>query len=81
MDLKQGEYDTCSAHVEMQQGNLQDSDVTVENSMLHIHSTESKKILRKVDIRVIPILAILYFLSFLDRGNSFLYLWSALTII
>ena len=29
---------------------------------------ETKKLLRKIDLRVIPILAILYFLSFLDRG-------------
>jgi hypothetical protein len=31
---------------------------------------ELDRILRKVDIRVIPILAILYLLSFLDRGES-----------
>ncbi|KAJ5094408.1 hypothetical protein N7456_010269 [Penicillium angulare] len=30
---------------------------------------EMKRLLRKIDLRVIPILAILYFLSFLDRGN------------
>lgn len=29
---------------------------------------ETKRLLRKIDMRVIPILAILYFLSFLDRG-------------
>lgn len=31
--------------------------------------SETKKLLRKIDRRVIPILAILYFFSFLDRGN------------
>ncbi|KAI1384981.1 MFS general substrate transporter [Hypoxylon trugodes] len=30
---------------------------------------DEKKILRKMDIRLIPMLAILYLLSFLDRGN------------
>ncbi|KGQ08782.1 putative transporter C11D3.18C [Beauveria bassiana D1-5] len=30
---------------------------------------DEKKILRKMDIRLIPILALLYLLSFLDRGN------------
>lgn len=28
-----------------------------------------KRILRKMDIRLIPMLSLLYFLSFLDRGN------------
>ncbi|KAI2767141.1 hypothetical protein CBS147339_8475 [Penicillium roqueforti] len=31
--------------------------------------TELRRLLRKIDLRVIPILALLYFLSFLDRGN------------
>lgn len=30
---------------------------------------DEKKILRKMDMRLIPMLAILYLLSFLDRGN------------
>lgn len=30
---------------------------------------DEKKILRKMDIRLIPMLALLYLLSFLDRGN------------
>lgn len=72
MDLKPIDNDAYSAYVETQQDNPRDSDTAVENSMLRIDPTESKRILRKVDLRVIPILAILYFLSFLDRGNSFL---------
>lgn len=31
---------------------------------------EVKRILRKVDKRLLPVLALLYLLSFLDRGNS-----------
>lgn len=31
---------------------------------------ESKRILRKVDMRLLPCLTLLYLLSFLDRGNS-----------
>ena len=31
---------------------------------------ELAKILRKIDYRIIPILAVLYLLSFLDRGKS-----------
>lgn len=30
---------------------------------------ETRRLLRKIDCRVIPILAILYLLSFLDRGG------------
>lgn len=30
---------------------------------------DEKKILRKMDLRLIPMLALLYLLSFLDRGN------------
>lgn len=38
---------------------------------------ETKRLLRKIDMRVIPILAILYFLSFLDRGmGSIRLLWT-----
>ncbi|KAJ9606410.1 hypothetical protein H2200_009371 [Cladophialophora chaetospira] len=32
-------------------------------------TVDSKKVLRKMDLRLIPMLAILYLLSFLDRGN------------
>ena len=31
---------------------------------------DKDKVLRKMDIRLIPMLAILYLLSFLDRGNA-----------
>lgn len=74
MDLKTIDNDAYSAYVKTQQDNSRDSDTAIENSMPRIDSTESKRILRKVDLRVIPILAILYFLSFLDRGNPFQWL-------
>jgi hypothetical protein len=35
----------------------------------HGKSKAEKKILRKMDLRLIPMLALLYLLSFLDRGN------------
>lgn len=34
------------------------------------HDKEVKRILRKVDWRLPPVLAVLYLLSFLDRSNS-----------
>ena len=33
-------------------------------------SVDEKKVLRKMDMRLIPVLAVLYLLSFLDRGMS-----------
>lgn len=32
-------------------------------------NVDEKKVLRKMDLRLIPMLALLYLLSFLDRGN------------
>lgn len=43
----------------------------IERPILGELSAEHGKILRKIDYRVIPILAILYLLSFLDRGGQF----------
>ena len=31
---------------------------------------ETRRIIRKIDFRLIPILVVLYLFSFLDRGNS-----------
>lgn len=42
----------------------------IERSVLGELPAEHIKILRKIDYRVIPILAVLYLLSFLDRGES-----------
>ncbi|KAH7231472.1 hypothetical protein FSOLCH5_015210 [Fusarium solani] len=39
---------------------------TTRDSFSHL---DEKKILRKMDLRLIPMLALLYLLSFLDRGN------------
>ena len=47
-----------------------DAEATAEgislDSFAHLNE---KKILRKMDLRLIPILAVLYLMSFLDRGN------------
>ena len=42
-----------------------DRGVTME-SFAHL---DERKVLRKMDLRLIPMLALLYLLSFLDRGN------------
>ncbi|KAI1469667.1 MFS general substrate transporter [Daldinia caldariorum] len=42
---------------------------TPEPTLESFADLDEKKILRKMDLRLIPMLAILYLLSFLDRGN------------
>lgn len=53
------------AQVEIIDSIAQDPDVTLE-SFAHL---DIKKIQRKMDIRIVPTLSVLYLLSFLDRGN------------
>lgn len=51
----------------------QDSEMgasSTEQTTAAYDEAETKRILRKVDIRLIPCLALLYLLSFMDRGNS-----------
>ncbi|TVY83547.1 putative transporter [Lachnellula suecica] len=64
-----------SEHIEkIQEGHagLDDSNV-LSKSLPTINSTyydaETKRILRKIDYRLLPMLTLLYVLSFLDRGN------------
>jgi hypothetical protein len=48
-------------------GRFQNEDV--EQTSNTVHNLDEKKILRKMDIRLLPMLSILYLLCFLDRGN------------
>ena len=41
-----------------------------EQATIVYDEVEAKRILRKVDLRLLPCLTLLYLLSFLDRGNS-----------
>jgi len=43
---------------------------SLESPIAGVSAREYNRILRKVDYRVIPILAALYLLSFLDRGRK-----------
>lgn len=45
------------------------SDLEGTGEVLEFSHIDEKKVLRKMDIRLIPMLALLYLLSFLDRGN------------
>lgn len=45
------------------------SDLEGTGEVLDFSHIDEKKVIRKMDIRLIPMLALLYFLSFLDRGN------------
>lgn len=68
MELKLPENDTTSAHIELHE---KLSAKQCQNDLLEVQvaPSEHNRILRKVDFRVIPILATLYLLSFLDRGK------------
>lgn len=39
------------------------------NDFIHYDDAETKKVLRKIDWRLLPVLGLLYLLSYLDRGN------------
>ena len=67
MDFKSTERDGVSTHKGLQE--KPSNPQTVEAAMLTVSQAEYDKLLRKVDLRVIPILAVLYLLSFLDRGS------------
>ncbi|KAK4065835.1 uncharacterized protein Triagg1_8387 [Trichoderma aggressivum f. europaeum] len=47
---------------------VEDADLNGE-SIPQLDEAEFKKILRRIDLRLIPLLSVLYLLSFLDRGN------------
>ncbi|OPB43465.1 hypothetical protein A0O28_0106560 [Trichoderma guizhouense] len=47
---------------------VEDADPNGE-SIPQLDEAEFKKILRRIDLRLIPLLSVLYLLSFLDRGN------------
>lgn len=53
-------------HNKNEKGAVPDNDPLQAPDFSHI---DEKKVLRKMDIRLIPMLALLYLLSFLDRGN------------
>jgi hypothetical protein len=46
-----------------------DGDSNSEGRDVDFSEVDEKKTLRKMDIRLIPVLAVLYLLAFLDRGN------------
>lgn len=45
-------------------------DGIIETPIQEYDEGESRKIMRKIDFRLIPLLVVLYLLAFLDRGNS-----------
>lgn len=51
---------------------LSDSDTTTEEQQVLAQTSEAeeKRLLRKLDLRLLPAVSILYLLSFLDRSNG-----------
>ncbi|KAJ5930445.1 hypothetical protein N7466_005938, partial [Penicillium verhagenii] len=56
-----------SAHIDLHKKPTAEQN---EDALIDVEPSEYSRILRKVDYRVIPILATLYLLSFLDRGET-----------
>lgn len=50
-------------------GSIQLAGINDENLPAY-HTKETRRILRKVDFRLLPLLTLLYVIAFLDRGNS-----------
>lgn len=50
-------------------GSIQLAGINHENLPVY-HTKETRRILRKVDFRLLPLLTLLYVIAFLDRGNS-----------
>jgi hypothetical protein len=46
------------------------TDGEVEASHVELPEAEAKRILSKVDYRLVPMLALLYLVAFIDRSNS-----------
>ena len=60
------DYASQNTHVRNEKGTVPANDSLPAPDFSHI---DEKKVLRKMDMRLIPMLALLYLLSFLDRGN------------
>lgn len=62
------------SHIEDKQSTDKAEQIVLESSAIDTslgdYRKEEKRLLRKMDVRVVPILAVLYLLSFLDRGAS-----------
>lgn len=50
-------------------GSIQLAGINADNLPAY-HTKETRRILRKVDFRLLPLLTLLYVISVLDRGNS-----------
>ena len=62
-------HDEYSSHIRR---DLNDKDAVVEDDPYQtpdFSHIDEKKVLRRMDLRLLPMLALLYLLSFLDRGN------------
>jgi tRNA A58 N-methylase Trm61 len=46
------------------------SSAELEAQHIELDESESARVLRKVDMRLVPMLALLYLVAFIDRSNS-----------
>lgn len=45
-------------------------DTQIDTQDVELDESESARVLRKVDMRLVPILSLLYLVAFIDRSNS-----------
>lgn len=62
-------YSAHDSDVSPNQHVLNNHDPSYENAATNFPNVNEKVVLRKMDLHLLPMLALLYLLSFLDRGN------------
>lgn len=58
-----------SEHLEGRVGSIQDLTGIDESNLPRYNDKSTQRVLRKIDWRLLPMLTLLYILSYLDRGN------------
>ena len=64
------EYAQASEFIEEPKSGLATLDAGATNVLVELPPGEERRILRKIDYRLIPLLGFLYLVAFVDRSNS-----------
>lgn len=66
-DLKYDDSGNRTEHLDEKTSN---SSGEIEAQYVELDEAESARVLRKVDMRLVPMLSLLYLVAFIDRSNS-----------
>lgn len=69
-DIKQEPVGAAAQQTEFFAEKTSNSSGELEAQHVELDEAESARVLRKVDKRLVPMLSILYLVSFIDRSNS-----------